>query len=186
MSEGQIVPAADPLEELGSYRRRLFVEYYLGEAEGRPTVAARMAGYESPDVAGSKLLQDAKIRAIIRAHVERVTLTSEEILARLARQARGSILDVLPEHGRLTSDFSHLTREQASLIKRVKIRPRDEGDEIELELYCAQTALTTLGKWHGLWTDRLRVDVQSDPLEQWDNEALVREMEARGFRRSPR
>ena len=50
-----------------TYKQRLFVSAYLGEANGNATEAARIAGYADPGIRGHELVKNSKIRAAIDA-----------------------------------------------------------------------------------------------------------------------
>jgi phage terminase small subunit len=74
-----------------THKQALFVEYYLGEARGNATQAARMAGYTGTDHAlqqrGYELLKKSEVLTRIRARVREVGMTTDEILLELWRVA---------------------------------------------------------------------------------------------------
>ncbi len=48
-------------------KRRAFVLAYVGECQGNGTAAARLAGYQKPDVEAARLLVMAKVAAAVEA-----------------------------------------------------------------------------------------------------------------------
>lgn len=83
-----------------SQQEQLFVEHFLalGAVEGKATEAARQAGYapNSAHVAASRLLSRDKVRAAVRAGVERVleplNVTAENVLKEIAVMAFAPIM----------------------------------------------------------------------------------------------
>ena len=51
-------------------RQRRFVEYYMGEARGNATSAARLAGYKQPQMQGSRLMKKDEVQTAISSLVE--------------------------------------------------------------------------------------------------------------------
>lgn len=153
-----------------SYRRRLFVEAYLGEANGNATEAARRAGYLNPEVLGPRLVRQSSIRAAISARLDSAALPANRVLAILSDHATFSPEDFaeIDENG-IRLDFSKAKkRGRLHCIKKLKaVRIRVEGynpdadapveyrTDYEIEFYDAQAALEKLGKYHGLWKDRV-------------------------------
>jgi hypothetical protein len=82
-----------------TYKERLFVSAYIGEAKGNASEAARIAGYgtmkRSSGVLANRLLKKVKIRAAIHRRVSAVALTSDEVLARVAELATADIGDYI-------------------------------------------------------------------------------------------
>jgi phage terminase small subunit len=125
--------------------------------------AARDAGYaeSSAHVRGHELVRNSNIAAIIKEELAKQSMTSEEVVARLAAQARGDIIDLL-DPGTLTLDWEKAQAAGVShLIKKLKqtiITNDDQQTEIfEIELYDAQKALVHLGKTMAMFVDRKEV-----------------------------
>lgn len=152
-----------------TYKQRLFVTNYLGEANGNATEAARMAGYRHPNVAGARLLAKVSIRARIEARLDEAALTADEILARLSEHATGSFEPFLKigEDGSITLDLKRAKKlGKLCLVKKLK-----QGDQgIEIQLYDAQKALIQLGKYRRLFVDR--VEATGDSAAQAMADAL--------------
>lgn len=149
-----------------------FVEEYLKDFNG--TQAAIRTGYSarSARTQAARLLANDNILAAISEQ----SMSADEVLSRIADIARGDIADFMEI---TTSGFDiQLTHRdendnlvvnpKTKLIKRIKqkvttIMPRNEtGDEkeiieTEIELYSALEALTTLGKYHKLFTEKVEL-----------------------------
>lgn len=74
-------------------KQKLFVEYYVGEAKGNATEAARLAGYSSPEGSAAKNMGKGKILEAIAALSAELAerdgaLTPEEIQEMWAEIAR--------------------------------------------------------------------------------------------------
>lgn len=134
-------------------KQQLFVDAYLGEANGNATEAARIAGYASPRIQGSENLTKPDIRAAIDSRLAQSAMSSAEVLARLSEHASGSIGDVitLTEDGGYKLDL--LKAKASGKIKLIKkLSPTKDG--IGIEMYDAQAALDKLGRHHGIFTDK--------------------------------
>lgn len=133
-----------------SKKRQTFVNEYL--QCWNATEAARRAHYKHPRRQGSRLLTFDDIREEIQTRIEENAMSADEILARLAEQARG-------EHGEYINtmggvDIAGLVEDgKAHLIKSV----RDTKWGQRFEFYDAQRALELLGKTLGMFVDRKEI-----------------------------
>lgn len=132
-----------------SNKQRVFVEEYL--SCWNATEAARRAGYAHANVQGSRLLADVSIKAAIEARIAEKAMSADEVLLRLADQARSSLADFINEAGEvdLRTAKSH---GRLHLVKSYTVT--DKGTE-RVELYDAQAALVHLGRHHGLFVDKV-------------------------------
>ncbi|AMV40457.1 terminase small subunit [Planctomyces sp. SH-PL62] len=148
-----------------TYRRRLFVEAFVGPALGNSTEAARRAGYRQPHMAGPRLMANDVIRAAISGRTASAALDADEILARLAEIATSDMRHFLrfDDEGRVSLDLVRAKREdRLRLIKRFKLTTRTtttrEGEtvetRVELELLDKLDALDKLARYHGLYRER--------------------------------
>jgi len=130
-------------------RQKIFVEEYLKSFNAAD--AARKAGYSerTARAIGAENLTKPDIAAAIRARLDERAMSADEVLDRLADQARNSIDDFLDDDGRLD-----LLKARAAgklhLVK--KLSSTQQGTTIEL--YDAQAALALLGRTHKLFVDR--------------------------------
>ena len=151
-------------------KQRVFVECYL--QCWNASEAARLAGYSvaSARDAGSRLLTDTDISSAINARIADLKMGADEVLVRLAEQARGDILDFIDDEGKAKIAEAR-TAKKGRLIKKLKHTERTFGSPefpinektLELELYDAQAALVHIGKVHKLFTTDLNV--------KWEDEA---------------
>lgn len=139
--------------------------------------AAQAAGYQGDEAtlrnAASRLLTNANVTHAINARWKRLAMNADEVIARLTEMARGDLSEVLNDQG----DFDIAkARERGKMFlvhkhkTTEKYIPQEGHDDIvirttELEFYDAQAALGTLAKYHGLLSDRLKV-------EDWRSEAV--------------
>ena len=151
-----------------TFRQRLFVSYYLGEAGGNATDAARKAGYPHPNTQGPRLLVNVRIRAAIDAKLDSVALSADEVLARLSELASSDLGDyiVFRRDGSWSIDLKRAKKaRRTGTIRKLKFR-RESGedgtvDHIEIDLYDKLAALDKLARHHGLFEK----DVAKGPID---------------------
>lgn len=142
-------------------KQALFVEEYLKTFNA--TQAAIAAGY-SQKTAYNIGYENVRKREIAEAISQRLTeaaMSADEVLKRLAEQARGDVDDYLDEDGFL--DWKKARRgKKTGLVRKLKIKKTtriiDDAEyitvETDFELYDAQAALVHIGKHHGMFVDR--------------------------------
>jgi phage terminase small subunit len=150
-----------------SPKHRKFCEEYLRLWNATD---AYLAAYpkSSRDAArrdGSRLLTNADIAAEIQARIEELTMSANEVLTRLAEQARADYKDFLAvaENGDIGLDMdkaegkTHLIKKvtQRRTVRTTKDTQIDET-VLSVELHDAQAALVQLGKHHKLFTDNVQ------------------------------
>ena len=144
-------------------RRQAFVDEYL--KCWNASEAARVAGYAAPGVEGHRLLKIAEISEEIQRRVTERAMSADEVLVRLAEQARGSMADFVEVVPGVNTPFLRLDKAHAAgkfgLVKKLKYTT-DGG--VEFELYDAQAALVQLGKVHKLFTDKQDVTIEGEAL----------------------
>jgi phage terminase small subunit len=169
-------------------KEQLFVDAYLGEARFNATEAARIAGYKGNDntlgVVGFDNLRKPKIAAWVIERLNEAAMSANEVLARLSKQARGSLADVLTEEGEFDL-ASARARKVDDLLKKLKVKKsvrRERGStntvedlSYEYEIHDAQAALVHLGKFHKLFADRVEhSNPDGSPIAQPIAEAMVK------------
>jgi phage terminase small subunit len=156
-------------------KQKLFVDAYVGEARFNATKAALLAGYSEKTAyaIGSENLKKLEIKAALDEKLREITLGANEVLARLTDIANGSIEDVVDEDGKF--DFQAAKKAgKLPLIKKLKRKTtskkvdavtEDEEEtletslileEVEFEMYSSHEALRDLGKYHSLFTEKIR------------------------------
>ncbi len=135
-------------------KQQLFVNEYLKCFNATEAYIASYPNVTRTTAAsnGYGLLRNTEISEAISQRLSESAMSADEVLMRLAEQARG-------EHGRYittsgTVDIATLVNDKkAHLIKKVK----ETKDGMEYEFYDAQSALNTLAKHHGLLTDKTEI-----------------------------
>lgn len=165
-----------------SNKHKEFVNQYLVDFNG--TRAAQRSGYSGDDnvlsVTAYNLLRNPKIAEAIQTRLTESAMTADEVLMRLAQQARGDIDDYLDDSGNF--DLAKARRAaKTKLIKKFKAKTtvrtfgetEVETTEVEFELYDAQAALSLLGKHHKLFIEQSEVKhsgtMQLEYVNDWRN-----------------
>ena len=132
-------------------RRRKFVEEYLRCWNGAE--AARRAGYSSRRgaVTASNLLACEEIQAAIQERIAETAMSADEVLLRLAEQARSIQAEYLQPDG--TVDLETLiTDGYGHLVKGTRW---DRAGNLIVEFHDAQSALGLIGKHLRLFADQI-------------------------------
>lgn len=147
-----------------SNKQRMFVEAYLQTWSGAE--AARRAGYKHPDRLAYMQLRKLEVQEAIQQRLKETAMQTDEVLARLAEQARVSVADfvrqdaigVVEENGQqviikgVGLDWDAI-QARGHLIKSIK----QTANGPALELHDAQAALIHIGKHLKLFTDKVEV-----------------------------
>ena len=137
-----------------TYKQRLFVEAYLGEANGNGVEAARIAGYSWPEKQAFQLLGKTRIKAQIARRLKAAAISANEILARMSEIATtdiGEFLDIGEQTWRVRIKRNQRTR-LIKKLKQTRTTIKDLETEItEIEVKDCFPALAKLGEYHGLW-----------------------------------
>ena len=138
-------------------KQRIFVDEYL--RCWNATEAARRAGYSERSLRSiaAENLTKPDIQAEIKRRLLTVAMSADEVLGRLAEQARvdlGQFIRINDETGQVTVDLRPVrAKEHTHLIK--SLRQTKEG--LAIEVCDAQAALVHLGKHLQLFTENLNV-----------------------------
>ncbi len=157
-------------------KQAAFVDEYL--IDFNATRAAERAGYtgnvNTLAVTGYDLLRNPKIAEVIRQRLSERAMSADEVLTRLADQARGNMDDFVhfDDNGNPTFDLQAASVDgKLQLAKKLKTKTRSWSEPyfdtttndieqrqvtetaIEFELYDAQAALVHIGKHHKLFTE---------------------------------
>lgn len=142
-------------------KQQVFVDEYF--KCWNATKAAIAAGYSETTARaqGSRLLTNADIAAYIRERLDQHAMSANEVLYHLAQIARGDMSDLIDRHGNIDVDAARAA-EKTGLIRRVKVMSitGEENDTFssEIESYDRLKALELIGKYHAMWTDKVKVD----------------------------
>jgi len=162
-----------------SEKHKKFIEKYL--ISWNATAAYQdtypRATYDSARALGSNLLANVNIQAEISARLKQIAMGADEVLARLAEQARASHSPFIrvDDNGFVFFDFSHEdAKNHLHLIKKIKTKRQRlvhgrgedaeewEGEWVEVELHNPQKALELIGRHHNLFMDR---DKEGNPIQ---------------------
>ena len=132
-------------------KQRAFIETYLTCWNGAE--AARKAGYAHPRNSASENLAKPYIREYIRKRLSALTMSADEVLSRLADQARGDIGDLIGKGGVIDLEKA---KEEGKTHLLKSIAWTKQG--IRIEMQSQQHALELIGKHHGLFVDRKEIE----------------------------
>lgn len=144
-------------------KQAIFVEHYLTSFNA--TEAAKQAGYKGDRNAlatiGHANLKKDEIAEAISLRIKEAAMGADEVMMRLAEQARASYSQYIDEDGKV--DFEKIIKDKkAHLIKSIKHTPYGKN----VEFYDAQAALQFVGKYHGLFVDRTEhTGKDGEPIE---------------------
>jgi phage terminase small subunit len=142
------------------------------------TEAARRVGYKWPNKVGPAKKQ--KFADEISQRLKENAMEADEVLSRLADMARGDLASFADVE--TTKDL--VGHPKSHIIKKLKVtKRRSQGDvEIinsEIELNDPQSALEKIGKHLGLWTDKIDVTSDGQPLGEAYAKALKKVYDSR-------
>ena len=171
--------AKDDKKKKLSEKHKKFIDEYLACWNATQAYMATYpkAKYDSAGVLGSNLLGNIRIQEEISERMKTRAMGADEVLARLAEQARGthcSFIEV-DNDGFIYFDFSDPeAKKHLHLIKKIKTKRNRqiigrgadaeewEGEWVEVELHDPQRALELIGKHHNLFVDR---DKEGNPIQ---------------------
>jgi hypothetical protein len=136
-------------------KQRVFVDEYL--TCWNATEAARRAGFKHPHVQGPRLLANVRVKPFIEQRMQEKAMAADEVLFRLAQQARVSMADFMNERGGLDIEK---VRVHGHLVH--KLTPTKYGDTIEL--VDNQAALVQIGRALGIFTDKSEIRLPDGPI----------------------
>ena len=141
-----------------TWKQKLFVEAYLGKANGNATEAARVAGYRWPDKQGAQLLAKPQVKAAVGARLDDAAMSTDEILGRLSDIARGSLEDFIKvdAQGNYRIDLAGARKGNKLHLLR-KLKRGEHG--VELELHDPLKALDKLARYRKLYSDEPQVNL---------------------------
>jgi phage terminase small subunit len=164
-------------------KQEAFIREYLQDFN--KTKAAIRAGYseKTARAQGCRLFTNADIADEIKARIAEKTMSSEEVLNRLADMARGDLADLMDvkssgftlELMKRDEEGKLIVKPETKLIKKIKQKvtthiAKNESDEdrevveTEIELYSAQEALNTIAKLNGMITDKVDMTSKGEKL----------------------
>jgi phage terminase small subunit len=144
-------------------KQRVFVEEYL--KTWNATDAARRAGYKDPEQAGYENKRKQEVATLIQQRLTSLKLSADEVLARLSEMATSDLGDFLMPRGKGVSLDLKRAKDAGKLHLLKKYSKTKQG--VSIELYDAKDALVQIGKYHGLFAERVKLETwQSELIEQ--------------------
>ncbi len=136
-----------------------FVDAYIETMSVKK--ASTLAGYSQPNY-GYRLMERPRVQKYLQEKMASQGMGADEVLARFAMIARTSIFDFVSiKNDRLVIRTEDIEKARnAFAIKKVK----QTRYGIELEAYDVLDALTKLGKYHALFTNRLKTETWRDDI----------------------
>lgn len=145
-------------------KQQVFVDEYLKSFNA--TRAAKAAGYSEHTAAqiGAENLIKPQIKAAIDQRLTESAMSANEVLMRLAKQARGSMADyvkIIDGANVPMIDWARAAKDgMLDNMSEIKI---EEG-KITFNLYDAQAALVHLGRHHGLFINKTDVTSNGETI----------------------
>jgi phage terminase small subunit len=147
-------------------KRQAFIEAYL--KHWNATEAARIADYAHPGSQGHRLLKNVEIQEAIQARLDQKCMGADEVLIRLAEQARGDISEFINDYGGIDWET---VKSRGHLIKKIS---HNKGKNSSIELYDSQSALALIGRHHKLFIDRQEITGKDGgPVEVEISEVII-------------
>lgn len=141
-------------------KQRIFIDQYLQCYNA--TEAARRAGYQGSDIVlgsvGCENLKKPKIAKAISEYFAASAMGRDETLARLGEQARTDLGDYIDAAGYV--DVDKLKGDgKTHLIKKYEMTRLAGGNiRVKIEVHDPQRALELIGKHHGLFVERRKIE----------------------------
>lgn len=144
-----------------SKKQRIFIEVYL--QCWNATKAATKAEYANPRQAGSRLLSNVDIKDLIEKRIKQAAMSADEVLHRLAEQARADYSEYITDAGDIDIE-ALLADGKGHLIKKTHY---DKDGNLVVDFYDAQRALVHLGRHHQLFTDKVDITSDGQPIKTY-------------------
>ena len=146
-------------------KQRAFVEAYLETLNA--TESARRAGYKGNDdtlaAVGYENLRKPQIKEVVDDRLAEMIMSANEVLTGITDIASGSLSMFMSDDPPYQLDMKKV-KKYGHLVKKLSKRP-DGGWQIEI--YDKQKAQDQLGKYHQLFTDRVKHEGDVNVLV-WD------------------
>ena len=151
-------------------KQRAWIDYYLVCLNA--TEAARLAGYKWPNKVGPDNKQ--KFADVIDKRLGELAMTANETLKRVSDIAASDMLTYIDSRGNLDIEAMR-DAGMGRLLKKYKKTKRTiprknqepiEIEQIEVELYGADSAHDKLMRYHGLYNDSTRIMSWKDDIVQ--------------------
>lgn len=164
-----------------SPKQQLFVAHYC--ESWNATKAAIAAGYpeKSAYAIGAENLRKPQIAAAVQERLDAI-MPAGEVLNLLADHARGTMADFVDvDTETLDLQKAHIAK-KLHLIKKFTRTETEQNTRVSIELYDAYAAAVQIGKFHGLFRDRVEHSlITPDRAAQLTEEEIDAELKKRGL-----
>lgn len=148
---------SETITTLSRMQREALTWYLRGETI---TEAARRAGYAHPEKSGPRLRKNPKFQAAVDEYFYDQEMSANEVVARLSQQARADYSRYYRKSGLV--DLSQILKDGNShLIAGIGYAA---SGQMVVNFYNAQSALVHIGRYHGIFSDRIKVDSWMDEV----------------------
>jgi hypothetical protein len=155
-------------------KHRAFVNEYFRLNMNGTRAYLSVYGVDDSDVAraaAARLLANVSVAAEVERRLAAMQMSADEVLARLAEQARGEYAAYIGADGRI--NIPEMVRDgKAHLIKKIKTRTFIDGTDPEgmtqvdeVEFYDAHAALVDVGRAHSIFIDRKDITSGGEPIK---------------------
>lgn len=155
-----------------SAQQQLFIEEYLRTFNATASYLKAYPNVKRTTAAsnGYRLLREnPEVDEMVQQRLSETAMSANEVLMRLAEQARGNMGDFIraTSDGSFTFDLSNADEAQKlGLIRKATKTVRRIGameiEEISVDLYDAQAALVHLGKHLDLFSDKINIKLEKE------------------------
>lgn len=173
------------VSELTVFQRRFLIEFLSQSGPPNATAAYLAAGgtAKHPDRAAYQIRHNERVIAAIEEFFHHQEMSAREVVALLSSHARGTMADFLSFVGNTPKLDLALARDRGQLHLVRKFKSKEtaytdkDGNEIidrwtELELYDAQSAGVHVGRFHGIFTDNISLDIDVTRLSDEELDEL--------------
>ena len=149
-----------------NFRQKKFVKLLLIDPD-HPGWAADKAGYRCGAASANSLLKNPRIQAAIEEEkkrlVDRIDVKQEKVIEELAKVGFFSLEEVIEFDGESVKikPFDELGRDTIAAIREIRVSRAPDGlsDIISLKTYNKLEALQYLGRYFGIFNDKLDLNV---------------------------
>jgi phage terminase small subunit len=148
-------------------KQRVFIDEYLKDFNA--TQAALRAGYSQRTAysIGQENLKKPEIAAVIQQAIDERAMTADELLTRIAEIGRGDLSRYVTNQGEIDLEqlkadgLGHLLKKHKKTRRTIHQKNGDiiETEHQEIELYPADAAHDKLMRYHGLYNDKVKQEI---------------------------
>jgi hypothetical protein len=133
------------------YKTWLFAKYYAQTSSY--VEAVKLAGYDLKDKQdkGRSLMMIPIVREAVMYHLQKMSMSADEVKSRIAEIARGDIGEFIDEDGKFNLKAAK-EKGLTGLIRKIRL---NRDGSVDVEMYDKLTALLALARMYGMMVDRV-------------------------------